>query len=518
MSGVPASCVTLDAWVARHGPLWPSAALVLTLDACARVSELDRRELRVMIDSLTPAGIIRQPAGWTWLPQQGTESGPAVADEDILERLGILLFCALTGETRVDALSLTAAWRATLRRARPDLPAAVVELTVGALAARRRRGVTLSAFAHELEQALGLERRVTARPRRLALVAALVTVVLVGAGWWSRVATAWSAGSNSLPAAEWISQDVVYEAATSLALVDEHTSSLGLFDRIGAAWRARSAPEDPRIIWAIAHHAWVRTLAGDRLTAEQLLSDAPDWLSRELGAAHPYARAALLELAATLDARRASGEAAALRERAARAASELWRDPARERDLLAAVPAPPGVLAHVTPNPPEREGFRGDKGGGYFAPLTSIQRLLAGRDGWRLHLALTGPCRLSVVAGNVPRRLALDAARDAEGRWQLRTEGTTPSLALAAPAAERLTLSLISTGGPSIVAHVGDRAEVLTMNSADAAPAPPYGLTFAAPSRDRAAAVNGCAVVWLEIPVPNQPGAKWNSPAPAAGR
>jgi hypothetical protein len=89
--------IRLDQWVSSHGPLWPATALVIILDACATASRLSDRTLRAAIGSLNPAGVIRRSDGWRWIPTATAGDDHPVGDHEIIERLGAILFCALSG-------------------------------------------------------------------------------------------------------------------------------------------------------------------------------------------------------------------------------------------------------------------------------------------------------------------------------------------------------------------------------------------------------------------------------------
>ena len=512
-----AETVRLDEWISRHGPMWPAAALVMILDACSTASRLDARVLRTVIGSLNAAGVTRRPGGWTWVPVPTESDAHAVSDHEIVERLGAILFLALSGEARVDLFSTEPAWRTMLRTARPELSTAIVDLTLGALSVRRRRSLTLAVFARDVRQALGVERHPEPRIRRMTFAAGAVmaATLFAGGAWWSLTESRDRVGTNGLTTRETIRQDIIYELATTNALSDEHTTAIGLYDLWGQLWRARQSPDDPRVIWALAHGAWVRTLAGDQFTAEQLLGDAPDWLSRELGDQHPYTRAARLALAGTLAARGANQEAALLRERTTGAMRTLFQPAATDDDFLPGIPAPPGVIAHVSPNAPEREGFREQRDGGYIAPLTSIQRLIAGRDGWRLHLLATGACRTSVVVGNVPRRITVDILRSSDNQWQVRIEGATSPATLVGVPADSLHVSLVADKAGSLIVKSREETRLLAIDEKGDPANQPYALTFeSGPSTasDNGPVASGCAVVWLEIRFPYQPGAKVTAP------
>jgi hypothetical protein len=269
--------------------------------------------------------------------------------------------------------------------------------------------------------------------------------------------------------------------------MDEHTAAIQEYQQIARWWSARIAPENPLVTWNSVHECWVRTLAGDRLTTEQLLAAAPSRLGATLGDLHPYTRAVRLELAATLEARGAIAEAGALRDQADQATRRLLGDTS---SVLEDVPAPPGVLAHLAPNAPEREGFRHASSSAFFTPLTSIQRMLAGRDGWRLHVIAEGPCRASAVTGNVPRLVSVSAARAADNSWDVRVEGTQPPLKLHRTAAEQVNVSLIADGSGTLQARLGRHIAQTSIAAGSAPPDPPYTLAFDGGSNGA-----GCALV-----------------------
>ncbi len=309
--------------------------------------------------------------------------------------------------------------------------------------------------------------------------------------------------------------DVVEEGAQGLALMDEHTAALQEYQRIARWWSARVPPEDPRLAWNVAHEAWVRTLRGDRLTTEQQLGTVEGAttglgnvvgttarLQATLGDRHPYTRAARLELAATLEARGAKTEAAKLRELAESGMRELLGDPSVLQD---GIPAAPGVVAHLAPNAPERQGFRRLADGRYITPLTSIQRLMSGRNGWRLHVIAVDACRTSVVVEDPPRQVVVNASRTADKRWQVQVDGARPVLATTGGAAEKIRLTLIGDGHGAVRARVGGQEEQSgVLDAASAPPVAPHTLAF-----DGGPAGAGCALIWLEIPFPFAP-----SPAP----
>lgn len=95
----PTAQSSLNEWVAMHGPVWPAAALVIALDACARASRLTAVDLRMVIGSLNAAGIARrEPGGWSWVPAAGSSPAQTVPDAEVIERLGAILFLCLMGQ------------------------------------------------------------------------------------------------------------------------------------------------------------------------------------------------------------------------------------------------------------------------------------------------------------------------------------------------------------------------------------------------------------------------------------
>jgi hypothetical protein len=498
----PQGAIGLDEWVGKHGPLWPPAALVIALNICARTSRLTDAELGRLIGSLNMAGVTRrEPGGWSWVPAPAGSAAHTVPDTEVIERLGAILFHCLTGQALTYPFPDEQTLRKRLRSLRPELPAGVVDLTVEAVSARRGTGLTLAAFARNLRQVFGVERlsgtRRSRRTMRLLGTATAVIAVSLGS-WWAVIpGDQERLEANGLTRHETALLDVSSETAQTFALIDEHTAAVQQYQQIARLWGARVAPDDPRVAWNEAHEAWVRTLAGDRLTTEQLLQNKPSWLSAELGERHPYTRAVRLALAATLDARGATTEAASLRVHAERATRDLLEGTSRASDVSDKVPEPPGVLAHVAPNPPEREGFRRGPNGAFFVPLTSMQRWIIGRDGWRLHLVAAGACRASFIAGTNPRLIAVSAARAVDNSWQVRIEGTRPELTLHGAAAENIGVSLVANGTGAVQARLGDGAHLSSIDAATRPPDPPYTLAFKGGPGGM-----GCVVVWLEIPFP----------------
>lgn len=494
----------LDEWLGARGPLWPAAAIVIALGACAGASRLNRAQLNAVIRSLTTAGITRsQQAEWSWVPTRGESATHAASDTDVIERIGAILFQCLTGQEPVFPFPVEQALRARLRNLRPELSGSVVDLTVRALSSRSGPSMTLAAFGRDLRQALGSERHsdVRHRRRRLDLVAAGALVVVTASAWALVTRAERRVESHGLTKDETAGMDIGSEAANTYALIDEHTTAIRLYQAIGDLLRSRLSPEDPRVAWTEVSQAWVRTLAGDRLTTEQLLRDKPAWLSDQLGDGHPYTRAVRLALAATLDARGAKDEAASLRNQAELSTRKLFERAGGVPDLLDSVPAPPGVLAHVAPNAPEREGFRRGPDGQYAVPLTSMQRVTAGRDGWQLHLVVGGTCRVSLVLGDDPRRVAVTTSRSADQSWQILLEGTRPPILLHGHGGQALGVSLIANGAGDVQVKLSDgSASGGTLDATNPPPNPPYTLAFDDPEG------TACGVVWLEIPFPYHPG------------
>jgi hypothetical protein len=412
-------------------------------------------------------------------------------------------FCstALTGQALPDPSPGEQEVRAKLRSLRPALAAGVADLTVRAVSARFTAAPVLMAFARDLRQLLGIEHNAPpSRRQRAARVLAAVTgmiIALVALVWLATPARTERLEASGLTSHETALVDVTEETAQAFAMADEHTAAIQEYQQIARWWSARIAPENPLVTWNGVHEAWVRTLAGDRLTTEQLLTPAPSRLGATLGELHPYTRAVRLELAATLEVRGAIAEAAALRDQADKGTRQLLGDTS---SVLEGVPAPPGVVAHLAPNAPEREGFRRANSGGFFTPLTSIQRLLAGRDGWRLHVIAAGPCRASAVTGNVPRLVSVTVARAADNSWDVRVDRTQPPLTLHRTAAEQVNVSLIADGSGALQARLGRHVAQTNISAGSAPPDPPYTLAF-----DGGSSGAGCALVWLEIPFSFRP-------------
>lgn len=485
----------LDRWLSAHGPLPYAEALVLALRVCSRVSSMSHGRAAATLPSLRSSAVERRvQEGWTWAPEPGRPA-TTVDDAEVLERVGALLYECLSGES-------LPAWRAheaeiagRLRTSAPGVPSSVVELTARACVARGHGGASLTAFAEDVRAALGVARRRAglgrgARAGIVLAAAALATTMLVAAFSQREAPVA----SHGLTADETTLIDIKTESADYLAAIGEHTAALQELQDVERVWAHRVALGDPRLAWSRARQAWVRGLAGDRLTAEQLLEPYRVTLRSVLGDAHPYARALGLDLADVVEARGVADQAAALRAEGARALSQTVRSPALSWEPAGA-PWPPHVLAHAAPNVPEREGFRHAPEGGYRAPLTSTQRLLAALDGWRLHVRALAECHVSVVVGADPRSISVAALRAADGTWTTRLAGTAPVLEISSPASDSVGLTVsASRGGEIAVQHADGTRRETRVDEGAPPPAPPYALTFSS-RRDAA----GCAVVWWEI-------------------
>lgn len=487
----------LDQWLAQHGPLAVPAALLLVLDVCEQISRMGRSTRRAVLRSLHPSFVVRtSTGGWRWRPQMERPSRSGAGDTEVVEKMGRVLYHALTGEPLGDAPVASRNLGDRVRRIRRDVPADVIEITADALAlSRGHKGI--ATFARELSQALGAGQHVGARrTRRAATVLGGVVTIALAAAWWVGIPNRDSLiREHGLTDDETIWHDTVSDAAQTFAITDEHTVAIQQYQALARFWRERLKPDDPWLAWNETQEAWVRTLSGDQLTAEQLLENSPGWLAAELGDTHPYVRTARLALAAALDARGATAEAAAMRSEAARATRALFDSD--DHRVWPGVPGAPGVLAHVAPNPPEREGFRPLRGGGYFLSLTSVQRMLAeqGGRGWQLHVLATGACHVAVETGVTPRRLAIDTVRKTDGTWDVRIDGATAADPLTASAAGDLVISIVGGAAGRLDVKVGNGAIIpLKADRAVGILPPPYGLTF----RD-APGNTGCKVVWLEI-------------------
>ena len=464
MAGTPVT--RLDEWLAAHGPLSAPVALALAIRVCARAAAMDDAELTASLPSLRTGGIGREDgAGWAWMPERTAQARRAVRDESVIEAVGALLAECVTGQRLAHRLAGGDAVIAWVRARRPDLSPAVSEVVAHAMAARGGAGASMAAFAGELRTALGTAPRKARAGRRLALagtVGALAVLTAAGVyaarGGWQDAPL----GPDGLTGDEATAFAVVTESTDLLAIIDEHTAAIQELAELERLWLSRVSIADPRLAWLRARQAWVRQLAGDGLTAEQLLEPLPPQLDAALGRSHPYARAVRLELADVFDARGSREAAAALRAEADQGTAELLGEPASAIAASPDVPWPPYVVAHVAPNKPAREGFRQDAASGaFFMPLTSTQRLLAGRNGWRLRMRAEAACRVSLVAGADPRGIEITAERNAGGDWAVRVDGVVPAIALRANAGPTVDLALAADAGGAVRAHVEAGADAV---------------------------------------------------------
>lgn len=492
----------LDEWVTSHGPLWAPDALVIALHVCASASRLTRSRLAAVVDSLNAACIIRQrPGGWVWVPAPVPSAARTIPDGEVVARVGAILFHALTGQIAAYRFDSERALRTTLRSVRPDLPANVVDLVARALTMSRSSDTSLTSFARDLRQALGLDSRSAAQPAHRAmraLITGLALMAILLFVWGYAPIRRERLERHGLTSDETSAIDISSETAQTMSLIDEHTAAIQTYQQIAKLWSARLALDDPRLAWNQMHEAWVRTLAGDRLTAEQLLEKMPSELTRWLGETHPYTRAARLALADTLDARGAKVEAATLRSQAVLATRALFETDSHGSFEFDPAPVPPGVFAHVAPNAPVTEGFRVASDNSFFVPLTSAERWIAGRDGWRLHIIASGTCSASLVAGPEPRLVKVNMSRSTDGDWNVAIERSTqPATTFGAGVSRTLAITVAGNGtGPVSVTLGPGTTRTLDTDAARSPAIPPYSLAFSDAS--------SCAVVWLEIPFPVQ--------------
>ncbi|MEQ1759801.1 MAG: hypothetical protein ABL986_15910 [Vicinamibacterales bacterium] len=492
--------VTLEHWIAMHGPISPSLALVIALDISVRASRQSDTDLASSIDSLSIESLTRSTGGaWTWNPRRIEARAHTISESDVVERLGTLLFHALSGRPPSYPLGGEQTLRNELRRARPDLPGPVTTLTVESVRARHTR-LSLSALERDARRALGITHRASQRhpSRRLMMYGAAAVIVASGIALWTGLVPSRMRPPDStlLTTLEQVTLDVSNEAAQSFAFMDEHTAAIQLYQQVARLWGTLVAAQDPRALWNVAYEAWVRTLAADRLTTEQLLENLPTSLAALLGERHPYTRAARLGLAATLEARGATQAAATLRAAADRSTYSLFEPTGAPPGDLDSRPVPPALLAHLAPNDPAGEGFRTAPGGGFFAPLMSAQRWIASRDGWRVHVVATGPCGVTLTAATEPRVVALNLSRGANGVWQAQVAGSHKALRLTGAPSDSVRVSLAGQG-TDLQMTMGEQVTGGSVDPTDAPPSPPYGLAFSGDVDGR-----GCSLVWLEIPYP----------------
>jgi hypothetical protein len=489
---------TLSAWLAVHGPLSAASAVIVVRQVCADASALDEATLARSTASLSSANILRHQNGeWRWRPAVSSSLDRRPTDNEIVERAGAILFECLTATALSDYLPEPGAVAARLRDHRPDLPQPVVNLTARLASARSMPRITLEEAADDLERATGT-RGPEARSSTGRLWAAAGALILAALALWraaaprSDVATL----SHGLTQHETVLHDLAVESADWLALGDEHTLALDHLKELERMWRERVPAEDARVGLNYLRQGWVRAEAADFLTAEQMFLTGPGLVSRALGSDHPYVRAARLNLAVALDRRGATEAAREQRTAAHATAARLLPTGSAESLEADAGPPMPGVLAHHEPNPPEREGFRLDSSNGYAAPLTSSALLLAGGNGWRLHVGATSDCRVGVDAGSDPRHLEVRVRRQ-DDAWMVSVDGIVPRVEAAVAGARggdraTVTVDVAPSGEISILRRGVESLHAVIDRGALSNS--PYALTFVGLPADK-----GCALVWWEV-------------------
>jgi len=506
-SGMPsAKGVALDAWVAAHGPLSPQEAILLGLEVCTTASTMSPATLRRRAGSLSVSGVEHGQDGWRWTAPESSADVGAVKEPDVVERIGALMFHAVTGDRPLGSFLGEGEVRAALGAARPDIPPGVAHVVARALCARRH-GYLLARLARDLRQSAGVDY--SGRPRRLwvGLLAGAVAILAGGLTiWWGLVPSEPPINATGFTDAEVVLSDLVMEHAQGLSLTDEHTAAIQTYQALMRLMDTRLDIDDGRRDQILAYESWARTLRGDWFTAEQLLSFRRPMFEAHFGKDHPYTRAATLHLAAALAARGATADAARLRASVTMSSTSPLAGfgvPAPDGQGSYSVAA--GVLAHVEPNVPEREGFRYVNRGEFAAPLTIVQRLMADR-GWRLRVASATDCRTELIVGNVPRKLAVSLVHDAAGHAQVHVEGVQPPIRLSGGSLglTHLTISGDRTG--RVTAVLGQAMASGAVDTAAPLPVPPY--VFAYGSRSAA----GCAVAWLELTVPTMPNGSIDRP------
>ena len=487
--------LALEAWLDRHGPLSPRSALLLALRILGQASRMTHEELRRVIDSLGVPFVARGTQDdWHWIPEAGSVDATSISDADVIERIGVVLFTCLTGQPPAHAPT-AADVRAAFRRSRTDLPAHLSEVVARMSTARMSATLTtFDAVADELSHLAAVEVRRPARWRRQQRWWGMALLTVAAAGWSvASTARPTNSGRDGLSRDALTTVAAANESVDRLALTDEHTAAFQLLKDEEKVLRQELAPDDPRLAWNTVRQAWIRILAADDITVEQLLFNKAEWFDAKLGPAHPYGRAARLMLASALSKRHAP-EAGPLDAAATRAPLELLGDRARVKDLLPGIPTPSATFAHVAPNAPEREGFWRDDNGGYRALLTSTLLWIAGRDGWRLHIVAADECRATFMAGTNPRAITVTVSR-AQGRWQAAVTGTQPALTLNGDNRDAVAISVI--GDPAgVQLHMDDAAVTGALDATAIPPVPPYTLSFQGRTPD------ACRVVWAEVKLP----------------
>jgi hypothetical protein len=473
------------------------SALIVARRVCADASALDAAQLARSTASLTTANIVRRANGeWRWQPVPSASLDRRPTDNEIAGRVGAILFECLTATGLPDYLPEAGDVASRLRDHRPDLPQAVVNLVGRLAAARSSERLRLEDVANDVQRAIPVQAPAARRSTAGRWVTGAL-LVLGGVAVWRAGDSRESGrlGTHGLTEHETVLHDLATESADFLAVGSEHTAALDHLKELERLWRERVASEDPRVGLNYLRQAWVRAEAGDFLTAEQILVQSPTLVGRALGNDHPYVRLVRLNLAGVLDRRQATDDAREQRA-AARAAAERLL-PASVVSTLEESPSPPapGVIAHLAPNAPEREGFRRDANGGFVSPVTSAARWLAGRDGWRLHVGATETCRAAVDAGSDPHRLQVAVERQDEA-WRVIVDGLQPRVDLSATASPSgraaVTVDVMPTGDARVMVPGADALRAVV--DPDAVSNPPYGLTFAGTDGDQ-----GCTLVWWEV-------------------
>lgn len=487
--------VRLDEWVARHGPLSPMMAATLALHLCAEAARRSDALAARTWPSLDVAHIWRGDDGvWEWRAGDDRRARRRPRDADVLERVGLVLFHSLTGVALPYRIADAQSIRSHLRAARPDLAPPLAQVVVRALTAHEHPDAGLDGFARDLRQWLGVEAARPARAPWTRRIAIGVTAVGLALASWLATARPGRevALSSGLSVEDLALADAAAEYADYLAITDEHTAALVLYQRMQRLWHTRVPPTDPRMTRLVTFEAWVRELQRDDLTTGQLLSDKPEMLTTQLGVHHPYTRAAGLVLAGVLSRSGERARAERLKELATQAAHELLQEAPLVDRILVGPPAAPGVIAHVAPNDPAVEGFRA-RDQSWTIPLTSTQRWFAGELSWRLHVRATGACEVAVDLGVDARRMGVGIA-PVDAGWRVWSHGLTPAMEMSAPRSGGVGVSLGADGDDPVTVTLGTgRSARSRVDVQGTPPTPPFELRFSG---------SGCALVWLEVAFP----------------
>lgn len=494
-----AAAVSLAAWLAAHGPLATPPTLTVVLQVCADASRLDSRELARSLASLDAAHLARDARRqWRWRPERVGLADRRPTDNEVAGRIGALLFECLTAETLVDYMPAETVVRARLRERRPDLSQAVADLTARLASARGGARIALEDVAAEFRTALGARQPGSGLgPRRRWVMGAAAVGLVAATGLWAArgAETGAQLESHGLTADETVLADVTIESADFWTTAGEFILAFTHLEEVERLWRARVAPDDPRLAHLAVRQAWTRFARGDPITAEQYSIAAMVSLERGLGASHPYSRATRLHMGTLLAGRGASGPAEEQHAAARRAARAVLPEAFALALDGSSEPPAPGLLAHASPNAPEREGFRRRGNGSYAAPITSTGRRLAGRDGWRLHIVATGACEAAVDVGRDANRVRASMRRGGDG-WRLHVDGVQPIVDVRMDQWTEGRVAVSLDGSPEGTVRVLPHgAEPLTVAlDPEAAHPPPHGLAFGGPDGGRE-----CALVWWEV-------------------